>query len=77
MSIAKTPSAEIAYKGFVQTRTAENLQTTITYQSTEEKLHAMVGATSGWEITKPYGDYGTLDKITIKQEAGPFWHADL
>lgn len=77
MSIAKTPSAEIAYKGFVQTRTAENLQTTITYQSTEEKLHAMVGATSGWEITKSYGDYGTLDKITIKQEAGPFWHADL
>lgn len=77
MSIAKTPSAEIAYKGFVQTRTNESLQTTITYQSTEEKLHAMVGATSGWEINKSYGDYGTLDKITIKQEAGPFWHADL
>lgn len=82
MSIAKTPSAEMTYKGFVQTRTAENLQTIITYQSTEEKLNNMItGAnheTSGWYIgmSSTVG-YGNLDKISMKQEEGPFWHADL
>lgn len=80
MSIAKTPSAELTYKGFVQTRTAQNLQTTITYQSTEQKLNAMItGAgheTSGWNIGMS-GVYGNLDKITMKQQEGPFWHADL
>lgn len=80
MSIAKTPSAEISYKGFTQTRTNENLQTVITYQSTEQKLNNMItGAnhqTSGWSIGMS-GVYGNLDKITMKQEEGPFWHADL
>ena len=80
MSIAKTPSAELTYKGFTQTRTNENLQTVITYQSTEQKLNAMItGAnheTSGWNIGMS-GVYGNLDKITMKQEEGPFWHADL
>lgn len=80
MSIAKTPSAEITYKGFQQTRTNENLQTIITYQSTQEKLDDMITGenhtTSGWYITMS-GAYGNLDKITMKQEEGPFWHADL
>ena len=80
MSIAKTPSAELTYKGFTQTRTAENLQTTITYQSTEQKLNAMITGvgheTSGWYIGMS-GAFGNLDKITMKQEEGPFWHADL
>ena len=80
MSIAKTPSAELTYKGFVQTRTAQNLQTTITYQSTEKKLNDMITGvnhkTSGWYIGMS-GDFGHLDKITMKQEEGPFWHADL
>lgn len=78
MSIAKTPSAELTYKGFVQTRTAQNLQTTITYQSTEQKLNSMITGDNEtkWTIGMS-GDFGHLDKITMKQEEGPFWHADL
>lgn len=80
MSVAKTPSAEITYKGFTQTRTNENLQTVITYQSTEQKLNNMITgvnhSVSGWNIGMS-GVYGNLDKITMKQEEGPFWHADL
>lgn len=80
MSIAKTPSAELTYKGFTQTRTNENLQTVITYQSTEQKLNDMITgvnhSVSGWDIGMS-GVYGNLDKITMKQEEGPFWHADL
>lgn len=78
MSIAKTPSAEITYKGFVQTRTNENLQTVITYQSTQQKLDSMITGNNQtkWTIGMS-GVYGNLDKITMKQEEGPFWHADL
>ena len=78
MSIAKTPSAELTYKGFTQTKTAENLQTVITYQSTEQKLNSMISGNNDtkWNIGMS-GVYGNLDKITMKQEDGPFWHAEL
>lgn len=77
MAIASTTSAVLNYKGFVQSRTAENLQTTQTWQSTEQKLSSMIdNHTSGWWIGMS-GTYGNLDKITFKQEEGPFWHADL
>lgn len=77
MAIASTTSAVLTYKGFVQTRTAENLQTTVTYQSTEEKLiNCITGGTWSIGMSSSLG-YGNLDKITMKQEEGPFWHADL
>ena len=73
---------ELKYHGFEQSYTSDNIQTNITYQSTQEKLLDTIYTSSG---TVPSGkwkcgqtnQYGRLDNIRLTQDAGPFWNATL
>lgn len=77
MSIAKTPSAELSYKGFTQTKTAENLQTVITYQSTRNKIESLINSQNPTWYIGLSTQYGNLDQIHYEQGDGPFWKAEL
>lgn len=66
------PNIELNYKGFQQNRTEQSLNTTITFQSTKEKLQDAMSTT--YKVGTNDTNYGRIDRLNLTQEAGPFWH---
>lgn len=66
------PNIELEYKGFQQTRTDQSLNTTITFQSTKEKLQNAMSTT--YKVGTNDTNYGRIDRLNLTQQAGPFWN---
>ena len=81
---SNNPNIQFDYKGWQQTRTTEALRTTVTVQSTKEKLTGVIG-TGNYIVGHSYmgnqGMYGTdlgvLQSVKIQQADGPFWNLVL
>lgn len=77
------PNIQLQFKGWQQSRTTEALRTTVTVQSTKEKLTGAVGTGNyivgaSYMGQQTYGkDLGVLEEIKISQDSGPFWNMTL
>ena len=67
----------IKYQGFTQTKTTDNLNTQVTYQSTQAGIEHFMATQNKWKIGTVDGDWGRLDSINTQPGDGPFWNAIL
>lgn len=67
----------IKYQGFTQTKTTDNLNTQVTYQSTKEGIEHFLSSETKWKIGTVDDDWGRLDSINSQPGDGPFWNAIL
>ena len=67
----------LKYQGFEQTKTSENLNTQVTYQSTRAGIDHAISAVNQWKIGTVDDLWGRLDSIDSQPGDGPFWNAVL